>query len=192
MMPLIYFIRHGETDWNAELRFQGRQDIALNDKGRMQAQRNGSILKNLIQSEDFHFLTSPLSRTRETMEIIRQTMGLNAKQYDCDDRLRELSFGDWEGHTIHELEEKEPDRWQERQNDKWFFKPPNGESYDDLKYRIKPWLEELNQSTIVVAHGGVNRALQALITNNNLQELAATPVPQDQIMLINDGKLDWI
>ncbi|MEO1066982.1 MAG: histidine phosphatase family protein, partial [Pseudomonadota bacterium] len=87
--PLIYFIRHGQTDWNAEARFQGQQDIPLNDLGRDQARRNGTTLRDLIDPADFDFVASPLSRTRDTMEIVRRAMGLDPMTYAMDERLRE-------------------------------------------------------------------------------------------------------
>ncbi|HEX2148466.1 MAG TPA: histidine phosphatase family protein, partial [Pseudorhizobium sp.] len=86
---LIYMIRHGQTDWNAEGRLQGQQDIGLNALGRLQATRNG---KTLFESAgpkiaDFDFVSSPLSRTRETMALLRAAIGLNPEDYRSDDRL---------------------------------------------------------------------------------------------------------
>ena len=84
--PIIYYIRHGLTDWNAEYRFQGRRDIPLNQIGRGQASENGKKLKGLIENpEDFDFIASPLMRTRETMERIREQMGLEISDYKTDD-----------------------------------------------------------------------------------------------------------
>ena len=76
---LIYMIRHGQTDWNAEGRLQGQQNIDLNALGREQASRNGEDLLALIGDRvgDFAFVASPLARTRETMELLRAAMGLD-------------------------------------------------------------------------------------------------------------------
>ena len=77
-LPLIYFCRHGETLWNAEQRVQGQFDTDLSEKGRRQADGNGLILHNLIRDpENFDFVSSPLKRTRETMERVRIGMGLD-------------------------------------------------------------------------------------------------------------------
>ena len=71
----LYFIRHGQTDWNAELRLQGQRDIPINETGRAQAARNGRKLSETItQPDHYEFVASPLSRTRETLEILRQTI----------------------------------------------------------------------------------------------------------------------
>ena len=89
-MPLIYFLRHGQTDWNAERRFQGHLDIPLNETGRGQASRNGRALAAAIgEAGAFDFVSSPLVRASETMEIVRREMGLDPKAYRTDLRLRE-------------------------------------------------------------------------------------------------------
>ncbi len=99
---LIYVIRHGQTDWNAESRLQGQKDIPLNDTGRQQATGNGLALGAILGADaaQFDFVASPLGRTRETMERLRRAMGLDPTAYRTDDRLKEVSFGDWEGFTL--------------------------------------------------------------------------------------------
>ena len=110
-MPRIIFIRHGETDWNAEGRFQGQKDIPLNARGRAQARRNGETLIAAIPDVvEFDFVASPLYRTRETMEIARGAMGLDPAGYRTDPILKEITFGHWEGYTAPELEVRFPDR----------------------------------------------------------------------------------
>jgi probable phosphoglycerate mutase len=80
-MPTVYYIRHGETSWNAEGRLQGAQDIALNGRGRQQATHAGRILAGLI-ARDGHdkaalpFVSSPLGRARSTMELMRRVLEL--------------------------------------------------------------------------------------------------------------------
>ena len=74
--PELYFIRHGETDWNAEGRYQGSKDIPLNERGRGQAQLNGGLLRQLLERggrapTEFSWYVSPLGRTRETMNLVR-------------------------------------------------------------------------------------------------------------------------
>src|ERR1700730_17081630 len=95
-LPILVFIRHGETDWNAEGRLQGQRDIPLNDTGRAQARRNGTAIKAAMpEAVGFDFVASPLSRSRETMEIVRTAMGLAPESYATDDRLKELTVGAW-------------------------------------------------------------------------------------------------
>eukprot|EP01031_Cornospumella_fuschlensis_P052991 gene52991-64734_t len=122
---LIYVIRHGQTDWNAESRLQGQKDIPLNDTGRQQATGNGMALAAILGGDaaQFDFVASPLGRTRETMERLRRAMGLDPTLYRTEDRLKEVSFGDWEGFTLPELKRSVPERIAERRKVKWDFIP---------------------------------------------------------------------
>src|ERR1700710_2401763 len=100
-MPTIYYIRHGETEWNADGRLQGNQDIPLNDLGRTQATHAGSILAGLFardgrEPSSLSFVASPLGRARLTMELLRTELKLPAQDYALDDRLREIGYGHWE------------------------------------------------------------------------------------------------
>jgi probable phosphoglycerate mutase len=165
-MPKLYFIRHGETDWNAEARLQGQQDIPLNARGRVQAARCGEIMREQLarearQADEFVFISSPLGRARDTMEATRTALGLSAAGYRTDARLIELSFGDWEGCTYADLRKKPGGgrALAERERDKWNFVPPGGESYAQLLVRIAAWYASVTEDVIVVSHGGVARTL---------------------------------
>src|SRR6266700_1874131 len=142
-MPLLYFMRHGETDWNAERRLQGQRDVPLNTLGRKQGACCGEIMRALLECEaraadDFDFVSSPLGRARETMELMRAGLGVDTARYRTDKRLAELSFGRWEGFTFAELKQREHDTLAlaTREHDKWGFVPPGGESYADLLVRV--------------------------------------------------------
>jgi probable phosphoglycerate mutase len=165
--PLFYFVRHGETDWNAERRLQGRLDIPLNDVGRRQSAQCGSMLRGLIAARhkapaDFTFISSPLSRARETMEILRGALGLPREDYAIDPRLAELSFGRWEGLTYKDVRALDRSVLAVRERDKWNFIPPDGESYAQLLVRVRDWQAGLTTDAIVAAHGGVARVLMVL------------------------------
>jgi len=97
-MPTIYYIRHGETEWNALGRLQGTQDIPLNDLGRKQAASAGAILSGLFARDgrseaSLEFVASPLVRARSTMELVRGSLSLPPDQYAIDPRLREIGYG---------------------------------------------------------------------------------------------------
>ncbi len=194
---LIYVIRHGQTDWNAEGRLQGQQDIGLNALGRSQATRNGETLRKLTGDETsgFDFVSSPLSRTRETMERLRSAMGLDPLSYRIDKRLMELSFGDWEGQTLAEVEAVAPERLLARTEQKWSFIPPGplAESYEILSWRVGAWLRELAGPTVCVTHGGVVRSIFRLVADLSEEEAAMMTVPQDKILKadLSDGSLYW-
>lgn len=192
---MMYFIRHGQTAWNAERRLQGQADTDITEKGRRQADRNGRRLGELIGSaEGFDFVASPLRRTRETMERIRTAMGLPADGYRLDPRLMELHFGDWQGHTFTELERAEPGLSARREEDKWGYVPPGAkaESYAMLAERIRPWLDAVREPTVCVTHGGVIRSVLYLRCGMDPARAAALDVPQDRIMRLDNGVADWL
>jgi probable phosphoglycerate mutase len=178
--PLFYFVRHGETDWNAERRLQGQHDTPLNATGCAQAVCCGEILRMLLDRDGrdpgtFEYVSSPLIRARKTMEIVRDKLGLEATAYRTDARLAELSFGRWEGFTFAELKQRDPDTLAlaAREHDKWGFVPPGGESYADLLARVRQWHATVTRDTVAVAHGGVARTL---IVHFGIEPPRAAPV----------------
>src|SRR5947207_2881573 len=107
--PVLYFVRHGETDWNAAHRLQGQHDSALNASGRAQAARCGTILRDLLaragrKPEELDYVASPLARARSSMTLMRESIGLDPAQFRLDARLAEISFGRWEGLTFAEVQ----------------------------------------------------------------------------------------
>ncbi|WP_315919265.1 histidine phosphatase family protein [Mesorhizobium sp. SP-1A] len=195
MPPLAYFVRHGQTNWNAEGRLQGQADTELNRLGRRQAERNGRRLSELIASPaDFDFVASPMLRTRETMELARAAMGLDPVAYRMDPRLVELNFGEWQGLTFAELERRAPGAERERAFDKWDFCPPGpqAESYQMLLERVRPFFEELAAPTVCVTHGGVIRTLFRLVENTPKAVAASLDIPQDRVLKLQDGRLRWL
>lgn len=195
MSPLIYFVRHGQTAWNAEQRLQGQADTDINALGREQADRNGARLAELIgDPQAFDFVASPLRRTRETMERVRKAMGLDPMAYRTDEQLVEVHFGDWQGYTFAELDVRLPGSSEARQHDKWDFVPPGeqGESYEMLTARVRPWLAEIRQPTVCVTHGGVVRAIFRLIEVMPKSKAAALEIPQDRVLRLENGRLDWL
>jgi broad specificity phosphatase PhoE len=195
MYPLVYLVRHGQTDWNAEHRLQGQADVDLNEVGRRQAARNGLKLGELIADPAcFDFVASPMRRTRETMELVRKAMGLPRLAYRTDPRLVEVHFGDWQGHTLAELDLKNPGTTAARDLDKWNFVPPGegAESYAMLHRRVAPWFDELTRPTVCVTHGGIFRVLFRIAGRKPIKEAAALDIAQDRVLCFENGKLDWV
>ena len=165
-MPGVYFARHGQTAWNAERRLQGQLDVPLNELGRAQSSRCAEILRELIQRDGLDhggldYVASPLSRARETMEIIRTGLGLDPAAYRTDPRLMEMSFGRWEGYTFEELKLREAESLAARDLDRLGYVVPGGESYRQLAARVRAWYDTIERDTVVAAHGGVCRALMS-------------------------------
>jgi len=193
-MPVLYYVRHGETDFNVEARLQGRRDTELNARGREQAKEVGAVLRDLFardrrEPEDFDYVASPLKRARETMEVLRATLGLDRHAYRTDDRLMEISYGEWEGLTLHEIDVRYPGVLAERERNKWDFAPPGGESYRALTRRISEWYATLTRDTVVAAHGGGARALMAMFGVLPRGEATRAPIGQGVVYVFADGKV---
>jgi broad specificity phosphatase PhoE len=189
----IYFIRHGETDWNAEGRLQGQRDIPLNDLGRVQATGAGRILKALhAHPEGLDWWVSPLSRTRETAERARAAIGLQPTSFKTDDRLKELTFGRWEGLTWKEARRTDPAGAARRERDKWGAVPPEGESYAMLSARVLNFLPSLQGDSVLVSHGGVARVLMALIGGHPPARASAEDIWQGRVLVFRDGACSWV
>lgn len=193
-MPVIYFLRHGQTDWNAERRMQGQIDIALNDKGREQAAQNGRTLAALLGDvAQCDFVSSPLVRASETMEIVRETMSLPRSGYVIDKRLMEIHFGDWQGAQWETLGGSWSNAVSERMADPWTSVPPGdgAESNAMLSARVLEWLSEVSRDTVAVAHGGVMRVLRAHIEGLDAHKMIKLDVPQDKVLRIDGVALSW-
>lgn len=144
---LLYLVRHGETDWNAQRRIQGRTDIPLNDRGREQARRAGELLSRRTWDA---VITSPLARAAETGAIIAAELGLPAPE--TDDRLVERDYGEAEGLDISEVDRRFPPGTD----------PVGRETPEEVATRAMAALVDIaeahpGQSVIVVAHGGLIR-----------------------------------
>ena len=193
---LIFAIRHGQTDWNVAERLQGTKDIALNAAGRAQATANGERLAHLLGSSasGFDYVASPLTRTRQTMELVRHAMNLDPQGYRTDDRLIELSFGDWEGRTLEEVARTDRGSVRARKGDKWHFLPPGegAESYAMLAERVGEWLATVERPTVCVCHGGVIRSFFHLVGHLAGGEAAVADVPQDRVLRIDDAGARWL
>jgi broad specificity phosphatase PhoE len=193
-MPTIYYIRHGETSWNAAGRLQGTQDTALNDRGRRQATDAGRILAGLI-ARDGHdeaalpFVSSPLGRARSTMELVRRVLELPPDDYSLDDRLREIGYGVWEGSTLAEMQAADPALYARRLTAKWTMAPEGGETYASVQLRMRDWYDSLLVDTVAVAHGGTARALMVALGLETPESAADLFIEQGAVYVFRDGGL---
>ncbi|MDE2579025.1 MAG: histidine phosphatase family protein [Hyphomicrobiales bacterium] len=193
----LFFIRHGETFYNAEGRLQGQLDTELSPRGRRQA---GEAARRLAQAMALRGLdparapysASPLMRTVETMELMREALGLPRAGFVTDPRLIELSFGRWQNMTWPEIRTRDPMLAAARDRDKWDFTPPGGESYATLTARVGGWLGERVPPQVVVAHGGVARALMTLLGGMSPEQAANETVLQGRVLVFAEGRAEWV
>lgn len=160
--------------------------------GRVQAGEAGRKLAALVPSAaSLDYIASPLGRTRETMEILRGALALPPEHYALDERLKELTFGRWEGMTWREVRARDAAAATRRERDKWAFVPPEGESYAMLAARIAPFVAELASDTVIVSHGGVARALLALKGLASESEAPRIDIWQGKVLIVAPDGYRW-
>jgi broad specificity phosphatase PhoE len=190
--PTIYYMRHGETDWNVEGRLQGGIDTPLNELGRTQAAHAGRVLADLFtrhgrRASDLAFVASPLQRARVTMDIVRAELKLPPGGYALDDRLREIGYGHWEGSTLAQARVSHPELYASRERDKWGSLPPCGESYASVQLRMRDWHDQLKADTVAVAHGGTARALMVALGVETPASASDLYIEQGVVYVFGDG-----
>ncbi|HXH44262.1 MAG TPA: histidine phosphatase family protein [Bradyrhizobium sp.] len=194
-VPTIYFLRHGETEWNALGRLQGTRDIPLNARGRGQAVHAAGVLADLFARDGkdraaLPYVSSPLGRARQTMELARDELDLPPADYSLDDRLREIGYGVWEGLTLAQSEASDPEVYARRLADKWTIAPAGGETYAAVQLRMLDWYESLLVDTVAVAHGGTCRALMVALGLETPASAAELFIEQGAVYVFRDGRLD--
>jgi probable phosphoglycerate mutase len=163
----FYFIRHGQTQWNSEKKLQGRTNIPLNQQGIEQI----SAYKLPAKFADFTWFCSPLLRARESAELL----GVNAAS---ENLLIEMNWGQWEGFTLKQLQQKDPIGFAQAEALGIDLMPADGESPRLVGERITQWAELLaltspSQQLGCISHKGVIRAVYAMATHWDMKGKAA-------------------
>ncbi|MDI6827559.1 MAG: alpha-ribazole phosphatase [Armatimonadota bacterium] len=153
----IILVRHGETIYNLERRYQGHTDVELTELGRKQALRTAERLSKEHISAIY---SSDLIRANETAKLIAKFHNLSVQ---TDKRLRECAFGDWEGLTVDEIRERYPELYANYQRDSVQHRAPNGERLESLLERVSQvadWIAEKHrdENVVLVGHGGTIHA----------------------------------
>ncbi len=188
--PPIYFVRHGETDWNVQGLIQGWTDTPLNDKGHVQARAVARALAELPDiSSGLHYVVSPLMRARQTMGYIAEALSLEQRHIAVEPAVKELGFGVWEGKPFWEL--KASPVYPAHPEDRYGWRPDAGESYEDGHARINDWLDRLDRPTVVVAHGAIGRCLIAEIAGLPRCDLVELPMRQGFYCKLEAGTAEW-
>jgi broad specificity phosphatase PhoE len=186
-------MRHGETVWNRERRFQGRLDSPLTERGAAQARRMGETLARVVgERASLSVVASPLGRARETAAIICRALGVAPERIETDDRLTEIDVGVWSGLTYAEIAERWPDAITPASRRDWFFRSPDGETYDAIAARVRSWLDDaaVRRTLIVVAHGITSRLLRGLYLGLSRSDLLRLELSQDAIFKLADGAVE--
>lgn len=151
----LLLVRHGQTDSNKEMRFVGSTDVPLNETGREQAK---TMASRLAERPIDHIYSSPAQRAHDTAKLINE---IQQVEITVDERLWELDHKDWEGKTIQEIYDRDPQAWDDWMNLK-IEAPHGGETLDDVAIRARSWLADLdkayegdNHTLLVTAHAGL-------------------------------------
>ncbi len=129
-MTTVYAVRHGETPWNVEGRYQGQLDPPLNARGRQQAQITAKALAPLNIEAIY---SSDLKRAVQTAEALARLTDISIR---LDPRLREIHQGAWQGVLVEEIERRWPDEFAGWRRDPWHHRPPGGERLQDVQERV--------------------------------------------------------
>jgi broad specificity phosphatase PhoE len=156
---MLVAVRHGETDWNVERRFQGQLDIPLNAVGCRQAE----ALRLRLSGFGFDgAYSSPLRRAFETARVIAGDYPILA-----DPRLTEIHHGSWQGKTRLEIEAQWPDDWERWRRGSRSFAPPGGESSMCVRARVEDFLRTLRGTNVLcVSHGVVIQILLSILSGS--------------------------
>lgn len=163
----LYFVRHGETDWNVKKKIQGKTDIPLNMRGMEQARHLAGKLRQEQQTGILkvgHVYTSPQLRAVQTAETIAEALSI-----PCDriDKLIEMDLGEWEGLNWGIIKEKYKDTYEYWNSHRRFANTPGGESYNQVLKRTLEAMEEIiqveNKDVLVVSHSAVIMTLRCYL-----------------------------
>ena len=158
MAVKLILVRHGETEWNKKLKFQGNKDIPLNQVGKKQANKLAARLAN--EKIDAIY-SSDLDRAHQTAQMIAEEHDLEVESYP---QLQEIDFGVWEGLTFEQIQAQYPQQFNAWEKNPEKNNPAQGENLTDVKNRVFKVIEDIleeqqDKTVLVAAHGGVNRVI---------------------------------
>jgi broad specificity phosphatase PhoE len=183
---MIYLLRHGETAWNTAGRYQGHKDSPLTRRGREQAASLGRMLAGVSQNLAIPLKTyvSPLGRAQETAEIIARYVLMDRVE---EPRLKEVSIGSWDGMSHYEVSMEYSDALSGTDAFDWFFRSPDGESFEAVKARVSAWLHEAAVPSVAISHGLTGRIVRGVYLGLSDRTMLELPVPQDGLYVLSDN-----
>lgn len=190
---MIILVRHGQTVFNQSGRYQGACDSPLTGLGVQQARNVGSAVRSLVTGTA-SLWSSPLGRAVTTAKIVKEAVGLSCDP-QVDERLREVSLGHWDGLTDEEIEQVSLGARDGSTRFDWFFRSPDGESFEQAKQRLRHWLLEVDghgECHIAVSHGLSGRIIRGLYLGLPRDKMLRLDVPQDGVFLLADGRCRFV
>ena len=180
--PKIWFLRHGQTEWNRAFRLQGHLDSPLTDQGIAEAERQAQIMPAILAQKP-DILVSPLGRAQQTARI-----ALNGAAFQTDARLMEIHAGDWQGATRDEIFAAHPDlAARDPAPLEIYAAAPGGEGLAAFRGRIRAVLDSLTAPTVLVAHGLWGQVLRAEVCGVDPAEAGRLSNRQGCVYLLENG-----
>lgn len=180
--PKIWFLRHGQTEWNKVYRLQGQLDSPLTQQGLAEAEQQALIMPTILAQNPDVFV-SPLGRARQTADI-----ALGGGTYNTDPRLMEIDAGKWQGMLRGDIMAAHPD---------WAAKNPSpleiyeaaeaGEGLVAFQARISDFLDDLAGPTVIVAHGLLGQVLRGIVRGLDMQNAGQLSNDQGCVYVLEDG-----
>ncbi|HHD81800.1 MAG TPA: histidine phosphatase family protein [Campylobacterales bacterium] len=188
-LPIIYLLRHGQTEWNVQERYQGQLDSPLTEKGEAQAQANALKLSKYIDVKKVKFFSSPLGRAKATAEIIARLHGMKSSEIIFSEAIQEFNYGIFEGHTKVYCKTQYANEFLAREANKFDYLIEGGESYAKVHERLCHWLESIQHEKVivVVAHEMVNRVLRGIYCNLKKEEMLLLRQANDVLLKLENG-----
>jgi len=186
----LILIRHGETKWNLENRYQGILDSDLTSKGKRQAKANAQKLLNHFKDfNNIKIFSSTLERAKNSAYIICDELEIDRAKIIFDDRLKEFNYGIFEGKTKDECNRIYPKILEDRESNKWSYQIEGGESYIEVANRLKEFIKIVQNEKIVIiiAHEMVNRVLRGLYLNLSNDKILQLRQSNDMIINLCNG-----
>lgn len=187
---MLILARHGQTEWNTVQRLQGWQNSPLTELGKRQAKAVAKRIAALTQGKEVELHSSPLGRALDTAIIVASELNLSDEDIKQEPLLKEYSYGIWEGLTLAEVRANYPDQWRLRNEDKWSYVIPDGESYGLMAERAKAWLEKLPEEATIVAvsHQMIGRVIRGLYLGLDKPDILSLSQDNDEIALLDGGR----
>lgn len=186
----VILMRHGETIFNLEGRYQGQCDSPLTERGIEQANAVSKMLAVYLGDKPVQVITSSLGRAKQTADILAGALG-NCLDLKTDGRISEVGMGAWDGLTRREIAERWPDARRGRSKREWFFHGPGGESLADVISRVRSAMSDYNSKPdavqILVSHAVTGRIIRALHSNQPVLEVLKLEAPQDAAFLLSQN-----
>lgn len=182
----LYLVRHGESEGNFNRTLCGHTDVDLTSKGVIQAQNMAKLFENINIKKLY---SSPLKRAYNTAKEISKLKNI---EIEINDLLKERSFGDFEGLKWEEIELKYPEESKKLIEQSIWYGYKNGETFDDVVSRISKFFENIEDNSVIVAHGALIRIILYHLNIVDRDNIFEYSINNCEVIFIDDNKITYL